>query len=141
MNASEPSSRFPSLVEIMALLLPLAAAAGIGFFLVSGLPNDEDARYRRARDDLRALRSLIIFSYVPSTRSGLQYFVDNGVIPFLPLDPWGRPYQYHMPGEERPYELFSLGPDGVESEDDLDIWDLYGGKTTTNRIRKTKDGT
>lgn len=30
----------------------------------------------------------------------------------VPLDPWGRPYQYQMPGTHGEYELFSLGRDG-----------------------------
>jgi general secretion pathway protein G len=31
-----------------------------------------------------------------------------------PIDPWGRPYQYLMPGREDAYEVFSLGADGKE---------------------------
>jgi general secretion pathway protein G len=129
MTTSTSSSRLPSLAEIMALLLPLAAAAGIGFFLLSGLPKGEDARYSRARDDLRALRSLLLFSpQVPDAQTGLRYFVDSGQIPFLPQDPWGRPYQYRNPGTESTYEIFSFGPDGVESKDDVIAWNLYGGR-------------
>lgn len=31
----------------------------------------------------------------------------------LPADPWGRPYQYRLPGTDgRPYDLFSLGEPG-----------------------------
>jgi general secretion pathway protein G len=31
----------------------------------------------------------------------------------LPLDPWGAPYQYSLPGAEgQPYALYSLGSDG-----------------------------
>jgi len=42
----------------------------------------------------------------------------------LPEDPWGRPYQYRYPGTKNPdrYDLFSLGPDGVESDDDIGNW-------------------
>lgn len=29
-----------------------------------------------------------------------------------PLDPWGRAYQYRIPGQHGPYDLYSLGPDG-----------------------------
>jgi len=36
------------------------------------------------------------------------------------IDPWGHPYVYRLtPGGEKPFELKSLGPDGVESEDDI----------------------
>jgi general secretion pathway protein G len=37
-------------------------------------------------------------------------------------DPWGRPYIYIQPGSERDYDLFSYGPDGIESEDDITNW-------------------
>jgi len=30
----------------------------------------------------------------------------------IPLDPWGRPYQYRSPGEHGDYDLWSYGADG-----------------------------
>ena len=41
----------------------------------------------------------------------------------LPKDPWERDYQYRMPGENGPYDLYSLGADGVPGGDakDADI--------------------
>ncbi len=42
------------------------------------------------------------------------------------IDPWGRPYQYRVPGRNVPFEIFSLGRDntpGGEGEDvDLANW-------------------
>jgi general secretion pathway protein G len=32
----------------------------------------------------------------------------------VPLDPWGRAYVYHSPGEHGDYDLYSLGADGQE---------------------------
>jgi general secretion pathway protein G len=58
----------------------------------------------------------------PSTEEGLAALVArpqnepkwNG--PYLqkaiPLDPWGKPYQYKSPGERREVEVWSLGKDG-----------------------------
>ena len=45
----------------------------------------------------------------------------------LPLDAWNRPYQYKFPGEkningQRGYDLWSWGPDGIPSEDDITNW-------------------
>jgi general secretion pathway protein G len=41
-----------------------------------------------------------------------------------PIDPWGRAYIYKSPGSHRPdYDLFSLGKDGKESEDDIRNWE------------------
>lgn len=44
-----------------------------------------------------------------------------------PLDPWGNPYQYRFPGTKNinaasGYDIWSLGPDGVESADDIGNW-------------------
>lgn len=41
----------------------------------------------------------------------------------VPKDPWGRDYVYRSPGEHGPYDLISLGADGVEGGDgeDADI--------------------
>lgn len=59
----------------------------------------------------------------PSTELGLQALLTrpaseskwNG--PYLaktvPLDPWGRAYQYRSPGQHGEFDLFSLGKDGV----------------------------
>jgi general secretion pathway protein G len=39
----------------------------------------------------------------------------------VPLDPWKRPYRYRCPGYRNPgsFEVYSVGPDGVESSDDI----------------------
>lgn len=34
----------------------------------------------------------------------------------LPKDPWDRDYVYKTPGEKRPFDLYSLGPDGAGGE-------------------------
>ena len=45
----------------------------------------------------------------------------------LPLDPWGNAYQYKFPGSKNingasGYDIWSLGPDGTESADDIGNW-------------------
>jgi len=42
----------------------------------------------------------------------------------VPKDPWGNEYQYRVPATRsgKAYDLFSLGQDGVESEDDIGNW-------------------
>lgn len=72
----------------------------------------------------------------PSTAEGLQALVtppaaraDRWRGPYvtdgkIPLDPWGRPYQYRYPGTHNKdsYDLFSFGNDGQESDDDVKNW-------------------
>jgi len=41
----------------------------------------------------------------------------------LPKDPWGRPYMYRSPGMHGDFDLYSLGADGTEgNEDDICSW-------------------
>lgn len=45
----------------------------------------------------------------------------------VPMDQWGNPYVYAVPGKHRPgsYDLSSAGPDGrIGTEDDIGNWNL-----------------
>jgi len=71
--------------------------------------------------------------HYPSTEQGLAALMQrpqnepkwNG--PYLrksvPLDPWGRTYQYRAPGEKGDFDLLSLGKDGAPggSGEDADL--------------------
>jgi len=75
-------------------------------------------------------------SYYPTTEQGLQALIANpGEAkwqgPYLkksevPLDPWGKPYQYQSPGNHGDYDLYTYGRDGApggEGEDqDVKSW-------------------
>jgi general secretion pathway protein G len=72
----------------------------------------------------------------PSTEEGLNALVaapaskaDRWQGPYIdgkmPLDPWGHPYQYRYPGTKNKigYDLWSMGPDGVDgTDDDIGNW-------------------
>ncbi len=72
----------------------------------------------------------------PTTSEGLQALItpppdkaDRWKGPYLqdskiPLDPWKRAYVYRYPGTHNKtgYDLYSLGPDGQESSDDIGNW-------------------
>lgn len=71
----------------------------------------------------------------PTTEEGLKALVtrpsedavnwQGPYIKEIPLDPWGREYQYRYPGEKNPsgYDVWSLGPSGKEGEDNIGNWD------------------
>ena len=42
----------------------------------------------------------------------------------IPKDPWKKDYQYRCPGVRNPkgYDIWSFGPDGKESDDDIGNW-------------------
>lgn len=70
----------------------------------------------------------------PTTEEGLQALlrrpsedVANWQGPYvksLPKDPWGQDYQYRFPGEKNPdgYDIWSFGPDGVDSDRNIGNW-------------------
>ncbi|HRK61580.1 MAG TPA: type II secretion system major pseudopilin GspG [Candidatus Omnitrophota bacterium] len=76
--------------------------------------------------------------FFPSTEQGLQALLgkpstqpvpENWNGPYLerkPMDPWGHPYQYQSPGNNRPhdYDLFSMGKiaDSKKTDDDITNW-------------------
>ena len=69
---------------------------------------------------------------LPTTRQGLKALVEEPMSPPFPIgwrqilskpvkDPWGRLYQYKHRGPKafRPFDLYSLGEDGIISSDDI----------------------
>lgn len=98
----------------------------------------DQARVARVEADLNVLESAIsiyrLDNYVyPTTEQGLRALVErptieplppnwarNGYIDRLPQDPWGRPYQYLQPGLHGPFDVFSLGADGVAGGEGAD---------------------
>jgi general secretion pathway protein G len=63
----------------------------------------------------QGLRALV--TYPPTTGIVPLVYYTGGYIERLPRDPWGNPYFYQSDGNS--YVLKSLGPDGVESADDI----------------------
>ncbi len=70
----------------------------------------------------------------PTSIEGLKALVVNSGIdgwqgPYVEAetnlsDPWGRPFRYRFPGIHNitSYDLYSLGEDGIESDDDITNW-------------------
>ncbi|MCW5893809.1 MAG: type II secretion system major pseudopilin GspG [bacterium] len=116
-----------SLIEIMVVMVI------IGLLMALVGPNligrSEKAKVQSAAIQIERLGTVLdtyrldVGRY-PTTQEGLQVLVvrpmgiDRWDGPYLnkgevPMDPWGRPYQYRSPGEGgRPYDLWSLGADG-----------------------------
>jgi general secretion pathway protein G len=132
-QASPPAGRRHSLLGVLGWLLPLAVAIAAGLWLSSHRQTDEVQRVAKARDQIRAITAALLApradgAGLPDTGRGLAALVEDGILPHIPLDPWGRPYQYRNPGSIQSWELYSLGPDGVDSADDIVSWNLYGGR-------------
>lgn len=134
-----------SLIEIMVVMVI------IGLLMALVGPNligrSEKAKVQAAAIQIERLGTVLdtyrldVGRY-PTTQEGLQVLVvrpmgiDRWDGPYLnkaelPVDPWGRPYQYRSPGEGgRPYDLWSLGsdgsPGGADEARDITSWGSTG---------------
>ncbi len=125
-----------SLIEIMVVLVIIGLLVSI--VAPNVLDRADDARIQKVHADFSAIEmalklyKLDNFNY-PTTDQGLEALVDkpaidpeprnwkkDGYLEQLPLDPWGRPYQFLSPAEfgDGDYDLFSLGADGVSGGED-----------------------
>ena len=114
-----------TLIELLVVVLIIGLLAGFTAPRYFGQVAKSEVNVARAQLDALAKAldqyRLDTGSY-PSSEAGLQALVArpadqarwNG--PYLrkdvPLDPWGRPFIYRIPGERGEYELVSYGKDG-----------------------------
>lgn len=129
-----------TLIEIMLVVIIIGALAAMVIPRLAG--RSDEARRQVAAADIKGNVSLALRLYevdngrYPSTDQGLQALLvkptsppmpPNWRGPYLeqePLDPWKLAYQYRFPGTHPPidYDLYSFGPDGKESDDDITNW-------------------
>jgi general secretion pathway protein G len=117
-----------TLVEMLVVLAILGLVVGlVGPRVLNYL---SDSKVKTAQIQMENLASALDLYYLdagryPTTEEGLGALVRrpanagpwNG--PYLkttgvPKDPWGRDYLYRAPGQNAPYDVGSLGPEGKE---------------------------
>lgn len=127
-----------TLIELMLVVIIIGALSAMVLPRLVG--RSEQARMSATRADIKANIATGLKLYeldngaFPTTEEGLNALFSqvssatnwNG--PYLeskPIDSWGREYQYESPGSHRPggYDLYSLGKDGKEGEDDITNWE------------------
>jgi general secretion pathway protein G len=128
------SQRGFSLIELLVVIIILGLIAGLVGPRLFGRVGQSKQAAARAQIELfgAALDQyrLDIGAYPPAA-VGLQALVQNPNVanwngpylkkPAVPLDPWGRPYQYKCcPGERSDYDLWTLGADGSPGGDGED---------------------
>jgi len=131
-----------SLIEILLVVIIMGTLAAMVVPRLTG--RSEQARNAAAKADIdvnipTALKLYELDNgFFPTTSQGMQALLNksntmpipqnwNGpYIEKLPIDPWGRPYQYRSPGDHRPhdYDLWSLGKNSKDdvADDDVVNW-------------------
>jgi len=131
-----------TLTEILLVVIIIGVLVGMVIPSIAG--RGEQARRAAAQADIEANLAMALDMYemdngrFPTTEQGLKALLskptsapasDNWSGPYLkkkriPRDPWGNPYSYVSPGTRNTgsYDLYSLGADAVESEDDVVNW-------------------
>lgn len=125
-----------TLVEMIVVLTIIAVVAVMIVPNVLGRP--DEARRTVAQTDLKTISAALKMYRLdngayPTTAQGLQALVERptsspaprnwheeGYLPELPTDPWGRPYAYASPGRTGPFDLISHGRDGEAGGEGMD---------------------
>ena len=130
-----------SLIEILIVIALIAVLATVAIGNLGGIFGGQQEKIadifvkQTAKVGLTPYK--IDVGNYPSTEEGLNALIkaptgkeSRWKGPYLeevPEDPWGNAYQYRFPGSKnvnwaRGYDVWSHGPDGVESADDIGNW-------------------
>ena len=143
-SGKEPVPNGFSLVELMVVIFIIGLLATV--VLINVLPSQDKAMRVKAQGDIATLGQAMEMYRLdnmtyPGVGEGLaalrtpsanlalpQNYRSGGYIKDLPSDPWGRPYQFVVPGQAgHAFEIFSLGADGKPGGEDNDA-DIYADK-------------
>jgi len=82
----------------------------------------DNFRYPTTEQGLAALVNRPASDPVP------ENWAENGYMDRLPVDPWGKPYQYLSPGVHEDFDIFTYGANGVAggtgADADIGSWAL-----------------
>ncbi|MBC9071689.1 type II secretion system major pseudopilin GspG [Thauera sp. CAU 1555] len=131
-----------TLIEVMVVIVILGVLAALVVPRIMSRP--DEARVVAAKQDIATImQALKLYKldnrHYPSNAQGLSALLERPAgnptpenwkryLERLPLDPWGKPYQYLNPGLQGEVDVMSFGADGKsggESFDaDIGSWNL-----------------
>lgn len=131
-----------TLIEIMAVVVIMGMLMAT---LAVGISSQLDkAQIANAKIQIKRIEQALEFYKLdnrrfPTEDQGLDALITRPSAPPVPkdynpagyistdqlLDPWDAPFNYRIPGQHNTYsfDIWSLGPDGVEGGDDIRNWD------------------
>jgi general secretion pathway protein G len=127
-----------TLIEIVLVITIISI---LGAALIYGIKGNVDvAKETRVEADIKAIVTQIKVYEArnlspPTTEQGLKALVEqpttepiperwSQLLEEVPKDPWKHEFHYQHPAKrsKSDYDVYSLGPDGVESADDIGNW-------------------
>jgi len=133
----EPEANGFTLMEMLVVLVVIGLIAAVAIPQIMHLLGG--AKSKAAKIQLETLSHSLSYYQIdvgayPTTEQGLKALWQSpGTLPAWDgpyvrreqqlTDPWGKPFSYRSPGEKRPFELVTLGADGVPggSGEDADL--------------------
>lgn len=117
-----------SFIEIMVVIVIIGLLAGAVAMRFGGVV--DKAKIERARSDISVIVKAVEMFHLekhryPSNDEGLGVLADLTST----KDPWGKVYGYNSPGQDGPFEVYTLGADGRPGGDDQDA-DIYSWNLT-----------
>ena len=135
MSAKRIRARAFTLIELLLVTVILVVLASVVVPQFARRP--DDARRAVAKVDIKMLETALAAFQIdcgrfPTNDEGLAVLVKNPgldgwrgpYVKLVPNDPWGTPYIYQAPGTNLPdsFDLYSLGRDKQEGNDDIANW-------------------
>jgi general secretion pathway protein G len=133
-----------TLTELMVVLFIVGLLATV--VLINVLPSQDRAMVTKARADIATLEQameqyrldnltypnaadgLAALRAAPAGLADPSRYRPGGYVRSLPEDPWGRPYQLAVPGQNgAPFSVYSLGADGAPGGENENA-DIYGSE-------------
>ncbi|MFN7098450.1 MAG: type II secretion system major pseudopilin GspG [Gammaproteobacteria bacterium] len=142
-----------TLIEVMVVVVILGILAAIIVPKIMSRP--DQAKIVKAQQDVTAIQSALDLykldnGFHPTTDQGLQALVtkpdsdpvpqswkSGGYLQTLPIDPWGKPYQYLNPGEHGDVDIFSYGPTGKAGANEIGNWNSNQNGNTQSSSNAT----
>ena len=128
LRARRGAQRGFTLIEIMVVIAILGILAALIVPKIMSRP--DEARKVAAKQDIGSImqamnlyrldngryptedQGLSALVQKPTTDPQANNWKDGGYLERLPMDPWGNPYQYVIPGVHGEVDIFSYGADG-----------------------------